>query len=244
MASYRVQFETKSLDVIQTVAELFVYTRSQTGLTVDEIARHLQISPFYLEALEEGNYGKLPSYVYTRNFVRCYGQYLGLRTEPLLALFEQEWTLFEKHQQQLFPVNRSRLGISRSDFWTLPRWLRWAGASLLVVAIFGYLGFELYDLRQPPLLSIYTPQEELITDKQVVEISGKTEPEVTLSINNQTVLSDVEGNFTERVTLQPGLNVIEIGARKKYSRESSVYRKVIVQEKQTFTNAQEPDHRS
>jgi hypothetical protein len=46
----------------------------------------------------------------------------------------------------------------------------------------------------------------------------------------------VNGRFNENVALLPGVNVIEIQAKKKYSRENKVYRKIIVTEQPTITS--------
>jgi cytoskeletal protein RodZ len=240
MSTYKVQFEEKPIAAIQTVAEVLRYSRESLGLDLEDIARDLQISPMYLKSLEEGAYSNLPCKVYTRNFVKCYGQHLGLETQALISLFEQEWDLFSKHQQQLLNVEEKK-GVHRTHMWAMPRWIRWGASALMIIAIFSYLGMELYALRQPPVLLVSSPEEEVITEKQIIEISGQTEPEVALSINDQTILSDAEGNFTEVVALQPGLNIVEIEAKKKYSQANTIYRKIMVEERPVITDANTQD---
>ena len=199
MTDYRIQFENKPLSSVQTLAEMFVLSREAQKLTIEEIALDLQISPFYLEALEKGAYSQLPCAVYTRNFVKGYGQCLGLTVSTLVKQFEHEWTLFEKHQQPLLAVNRQS-SVSGRDLWRMPRWIRWVGATLAIVAIMSYFGTELYSLREAPGLVVYSPSEEVMTEKQLIEIEGKADPEVALTINDQTILSDGNGNFKEMVT--------------------------------------------
>lgn len=239
--NYKVQFQQKSLDSVQTLAEMFVLSRESQNLDRDELASELQISPFYLEALETGAYNQLPCHVYSRNFVKCYARRLGLAFAPVSKQFEHEWELFEKHQQSLFSETDCST-VTNRDLWRMPRWIRWAGAFMAITAVVGYLGTELYALRLPPDLVVYTPSEEVITDKQMIEINGKAEPEVALMINDQTILSDANGNFNELVALQPGLNIIEVSAQKKYSKQSSVYRKVIVEDRSVFSAADDNEH--
>jgi cytoskeletal protein RodZ len=228
-------FRSKPVSAIQTVAELLVFARQQRQASIEDVAQDLQISPFYLEALEQGDYARLPCLVYSRNFVKQYGLWLGLNISPLVTLFEEEWKLFEKLQPVLLDVPR-REGVKSSDLWKLPRYARLAVASTIVLAVFGYLGLELYQLRQPPQLLVDSPAEEQMVTKQLVQVRGQTEPEAEISINNQTILSDVNGRFNENVALLPGVNVIEIQAKKKYSRENKVYRKIIVTEQPTITS--------
>lgn len=233
--SHAVFFKSKSITAIQTVAELLVFARTQRQSTVDEAAAELQISPFYLEAMEQGDYARLPSLVYSRNFIRQYGTWLGLHVPPLVTLFEEEWKLFEKLQPVLIDVPRRPLGIKSSDLWKLPRYARLAMASTIVLALFAYLGLELYQLRQPPVLTVESPSEEQMVARQLVQVRGQTEPEAEILINNQSITSDAEGRFNEKVALLPGVNIIQIQAKKKYSRENKVYRKIIVAEQPTIT---------
>lgn len=233
--THHVIFRTKRMDVIETVAELLVFARKQRGLSLEEAAAALQISPLYLEALERGDYARLPCLVYSRNFVKQYGGYLGLHTPPLLRLFEQEWELFAKLQPALIDLPRREQPRPR-DFWKLPRLMRISGAVLAIALVLAYFGHGLYQLRQPPVLVVESPAEEQLLTKQLVLVRGQTEPEAEIFINNQLILSDAQGRFHENVALLPGVNIIEIQAKKKYSRENKVYRKIIVTEQPTITS--------
>lgn len=203
---------------------------------MEQGAAALQISPFYLEALEAGDYGKLPCLIYSRNFVKQYGAWLNLNAGPLVELFEQEWSLFEKLQQTL-PHVPTRRGVKKSHLWKVPRLMRWVGSSLVICSVFGYLGLELYQLRQPPILVLESPAAEQMINKQLVVVTGQTEPEAAILINNQPILSDAQGRFNEHVALQPGVNVIEIQASKKYSRQNVQYRKIMVVQPPVVTEA-------
>lgn len=233
--SHQVTFRTKRMNVIETVAELLVFARKQREVTLEQAAAAIQISPLYLEALERGDYARLPCLVYSQNFVKQYGAFLGLHTPPLLRLFEQEWELFAKLQPALIDVPR-REQPRRRDFWKLPRLMRVSGAVAAIGLVLAYFGHGLYQLRQPPTLVVESPSEEQLLTKQLVLVRGQTEPEAAISINNQVILSDAQGRFHENVPLLPGVNIIEIQAKKKYSRESKVYRKIIVTEQPTITS--------
>lgn len=227
------------MNVIETVAELLQFARQQRGVELGDAAAALQISPLYLEALERGDYARLPCLIYSRNFIKQYGAYLNLHVPPLVRLFEQEWSLFEKMQPALISVPR-REQIKSSDFWKLPRLLRLSGALAAICLVIAYLAHGLYSLRQPPTLVVESPAEEQLLTKQLVQVRGKTEPEAEIFINSQMILSDAAGNFHESIPLLPGVNIIEIQAKKKYSRENKVYRKIIVTEQPAMTAADEP----
>ena len=64
--------------------------REAAGLTLSDLALRTHVRRAYLEALEEGRYAELPEDVYARNFVRLYGQALGLEPLPLVEIYQRE----------------------------------------------------------------------------------------------------------------------------------------------------------
>jgi transcriptional regulator with XRE-family HTH domain len=64
--------------------------RERKGLDLAAVERDTRIRARYLSALERGDYRDLPGAVYTRGFLRNYGQYLGLDPEYLLDLYRLE----------------------------------------------------------------------------------------------------------------------------------------------------------
>ncbi|MCL5428784.1 MAG: DUF4115 domain-containing protein [Chloroflexi bacterium] len=57
--------------------------RQQRGLEVAEAAKATRIRSHYLRALEEGDFGELPSPAQVRGFLRTYAKYLGLDVQEL-----------------------------------------------------------------------------------------------------------------------------------------------------------------
>jgi cytoskeletal protein RodZ len=50
----------------------------ESGLSLEEIARHLNIRERYLIALEEGDSSALPGKVYANGYLKVYANYLGI----------------------------------------------------------------------------------------------------------------------------------------------------------------------
>ena len=91
-----------------------------------------------------------------------------------------------------------------------------------------YLGFFINNIISPPKLFISYPEKDLTTDKKFIEITGITEQEVQIYINEDLVLVDVYGSFSKRISLKEGLNLISITAQKKYSKKNEIIRKILV----------------
>lgn len=70
----------------QTVGRALSQQREQRGITLERAAQATHIRLHYLQALEEGNFGALPSAAQVRGFLRAYASYLELDPEALFDL--------------------------------------------------------------------------------------------------------------------------------------------------------------
>jgi cytoskeleton protein RodZ len=68
-----------------TPGQVLAEARERQGLSRTEIAQRLHMSPSQIEALETGEYARLPKGPFLRGFVRNYAKLLGVDSEPLLA---------------------------------------------------------------------------------------------------------------------------------------------------------------
>ena len=73
-------------DVGRTLRE----QREQRGLPLERAAQATHIRKHYLQALEDGNLGALPSAAQVRGFLRAYAQYLELDAEALLVQLREQ----------------------------------------------------------------------------------------------------------------------------------------------------------
>ncbi len=63
--------------------------REMLSLTYAEIEGHIHLRPHYMEALEAGNFGSLPSPVQTRGMLTNYAEFLDLDVEAILLRFAE-----------------------------------------------------------------------------------------------------------------------------------------------------------
>lgn len=63
---------------IQELGTLLRTTREAKGILMEDAVEATKVRSRYLLALEQGNLSILPGTIYTRGFVRCYADYLGL----------------------------------------------------------------------------------------------------------------------------------------------------------------------
>ena len=64
--------------------------RKRQNITIEQASRALRIRPEFLQALENGEYAKLPP-AYGYGFVGNYAQYLSLSKNEAIAMFHREY---------------------------------------------------------------------------------------------------------------------------------------------------------
>ena len=220
-------FIKRKISTIETLGEKLEKHRRNLGLSLDKAGRAININVRYLRYLENNQYEKLPADIYTLNILKSYAELLQLNPATVLDIFNQEKALFTKTQKK----NKS-LKLTKAQKYLnailSPKTLKYIIIILLLVSVFSYIGWGINHIISAPMLTISEPGDNLITETHKITISGETEKEVNLNVNNRPVLIDQEGLFSLDLDLQKGLNLIKISARKKYSKENTIYRQVIV----------------
>lgn len=66
--------------------------------------------------------------------------------------------------------------------------------------------------KEPPTLEINTPKDGDTISKQEIQLEGKTDPNVTVSVNNRPVVVDYQGSFKKSFRLSEGENKLNFVA--------------------------------
>lgn len=209
-------FIRKTISHGQTIGDKLRRSRLEKNLNLDLLAKQTKIQIKYLEDLENGNYTNLPGDVYIRTWIKLYAETLGLSPQELLVDYKVEKQLTGKTKTQETTKKFSWQKLLK------PKVIKW-GVVFLVVAIFlGYLAWEINSIISPPTVNIFQPSNNLRTTDSSVVVSGQTQPEVQLKINNEVILLDDEGKFSQTINLTTGLNNLEISAKKKHSKTNNI----------------------
>lgn len=133
---------------------------------------------------------------------------------------------------QMFSMLRPSL---HHDFPTRIRRMAIGAVAFLVV---GLLAARIIATIAPPPLTIHEPTDRLVTGSRVLSIRGTTAPEAELHINGRSLAPDTAGRFATDVILLPGLNTIEVSARRRHSQPIVIRREVqVVEMKAPLTSA-------
>lgn len=205
------------------VGQILFDARNKKGLSLEDVSKAIKIKTSFLSAIEKGEYQKLPSRAYAWGFVRNYVEYLGLAEKETMALFRREFDEEKIYkvlpeglpQSEGFSISRIRLGQSVILI-----------ALLLISLIFYILFQNRYVFLNPPL-EIYSPKErEIVTSP--VEITGKTDSNATVFVNNSAVFLEEKGMFKKNLDVFLGKNTITIRAVNRFGKETKIERHVEV----------------
>jgi cytoskeletal protein RodZ len=152
-----------------------------------EISKKTKIPLRYLIAFENENTADFPAEPYCSLMVKDYADFLGLNGEELLCLFRRDY-------------DRKPQNFARRRFWfsLTPQFTFTLFISLLGIIFAVYLTSEYLKFNRPPRLEINWPENY---SEKLIEISGITDPESTVKVNDSLVIVDANGNFKKSLEI-------------------------------------------
>jgi cytoskeletal protein RodZ len=199
----------------------FQEERRIKNLTIEEVSKATKIRADFLQAIEKGEYKKLPGPSYAYGFVRNYAKFLGLPVEKSLAIFRREFD--EKKNIEVLPR-----GLTQSER-VLPRFKIGRSAvliGLIFLLITLFLVFQYRSAILNPGLKVDSPKENEAVKNLTIEVSGKTDPNGILMVENEQVTINPDGSFKKTVTLFPGTTAINFQVENKFGRTTTLIRNI------------------
>lgn len=198
--------------------------RVRQGLSVAEVAKATKIRPQFLTSIEKGEYKLLPSSAYVHGFIRNYAEFLGMPVKNTLALFRREFD--EREYLGVLPESFTKKHASSFPGFRLGPTALLLGA--IVLFVIGYVFFQYRSAFLSPQLSIGTPKENATVAAQVISVVGKTEQNISVTVNDDPVYVEKDGSFMKDVTVFSGPNAITVKAINSFGKKSIVIRHITV----------------
>lgn len=216
-------FKRKKIEQ-KNLGEILKVAREKKELTLDEAEEETKVRAKYLEALENGRYDTLPGNVYALGFLTKYADFLELDRNEIVHQFKLERG--EARHAGKFMVSRR---FNESRFSVTPRLLTILIVTMVILAILSYIGYNVRNFMLPPNLVITGPVANEIIKENNVMIVGKTDSGSTVLINDQAVMPDANGNFSQMVKLNPGLNTFQVKSVNGLKKETDKEVKILAQ---------------
>jgi cytoskeletal protein RodZ len=210
----------------KTVGELLKEERLKHALSVPELSKKTRIRVEYLEALEANQFEKLPAATFVKAYIKIYASLFEFEYQPLLRLLRRDFK--ESARGTLVPQDFLTPVLKKRRFVT-PVALTVAMLGVVFITILGYIGYQWYQLQQPPALSVTQPEEFSSVGPQV-RVTGTTEPDVVVTVDAQPVSLQPDGSFTSEVSFaKEGITTIMVEAKDPRGKVTQLERHVQVQ---------------
>jgi hypothetical protein len=165
--------------------------REDRSLETSEISKKLKIPKNYLDAIESEMISQFPSEPYCSLIIKDYATFLGLNGNDILSLFRRDFARptniqTEKNKQlSITPQSTFKFAVIASMIFFL-----------------GYIFTEYLKYNRPPELKVNWPDEKSLALNSTIDITGTTDPEATIRINNDLIIIDPNGSFHKSIILQ------------------------------------------
>jgi transcriptional regulator with XRE-family HTH domain len=216
--------KNKIINEDEAIGEKLRAAREEKKIDIIQAAKKTKISKTYLLALENNDFRSLPSGVYAKTFLREYADFLGLKHEPLLNRYSQEIENRPDAENNVF----SKRKINKIELVIFSKILKNILIFLVITVFFAYLGYYLLNTFSLPDMEVYQPADNLLTQNNYIDVTGRADSKTQITINDQQVLKNEQGNFSERINLKKGMNTIVISGQNKYSRKKIIEKQILV----------------
>ncbi len=116
--------------VVAHPGQLLREAREAAGIDQRELAEELYLTLHYVQAIEAGEFSRLPGATFVRGYLRSYAKRMGIPEHRVLELYEEY--LRDRAEQE----GRVRRGTSDAERWQRRVW-RGMGILLLVLVVLG-----------------------------------------------------------------------------------------------------------
>lgn len=206
---------------MRTVGTLLKEERLRKNLTLAQVEKATRIREKFLTAIETDSYKNMPALPYIQGFIRNYSTFLGLRATTILAIFRRQYIQKEKEQSAAIEEP-----LTESSWQITPNKVLFMVAILIIGLIVTYFYGQFKALHAPPPLTLEAPKEDVVTREEEIAILGNTDPDATLTINNEPILVKEDGKFYKDIPLTVGQNTLVIEATSRVGEKTTVVKQI------------------
>lgn len=165
-------------------------TRLDKEYDLIDISKKLKIPIKYLTAIENEEVCCFPQEPYCSLIIKDYADYLGLNGEEMLSFFRRD-----------FEQKKKSKSFKRDGFSFTPQFTFAILIGIIVISFIFYLTVEYFKFNRPPKLKINWPEN---VAGQSFDLTGVTDPNSTIRINQDLIIVDDKGNFQKKIQASSG----------------------------------------
>lgn len=206
---------------MKTVGEILKTARLEKELSLVQAAKATKIQAKFLQALEVNRFQRLPSVASAKGFLKNYAEFLGLSSQPVLAIFRRDFT--QNEEGRIVPQTMAETTNQKGIRWN-PKLTLIAFLVVFFLSLIVYLGYQYFSLSKKPYLEVLLPEEKTEIFAEKVELLGRADPDALVTVNGHPVFLVQSGEFRYKLDLFSGENKIVVEAKSKLGKKARVER--------------------
>jgi len=211
---------------MKTVGQILSEKRTELKLTLAEIEKETKIRRKYLEAIEKDEFSVVEDGTTLKGFIRNYTKALGLSPENLLAVFRRDYP--EKFENDIIPKKIVETVDNEKKIRWTPKLTFFLTIFIIVSSVTFFLVREYINFSSPPPLWVYSPKEKERV-KGAIIVSGKTDKDASVKIDNINISVLRDGTFKEEIILPKGENIVTIEVSNRQGKKNTINRQIMVE---------------
>ena len=207
------------------IGEILKEERRRHRLSIQKLAQKTHIKIKYLQALESNQFELLPAATFVKGYIKTYANIFGFDHQSLVAILRRDFK--ESVKGKLVPREFIKPVLKKRQFWS-PASFMVLSLAMIFFTLMGYVGFQWYQLAQPPKLVISAPIEDSFVASRV-NVVGQTDVDAIVTVNSQPVALQADGSFQTEIYLpREGVNTISFESQDRRGKKVLIQRTVRV----------------
>src|SRR5579859_4866257 len=214
---------------MKTVGNLIKEARFRKNYSREKLSEITHIRVSFITAIENATWENLPEFSIVTGFVKTISHFLNIDANQAISLLRRDYP--PKMKDSVAMLANDRQGpktkeINKKFVWG-PRLTFLAGILAVILIVLAYLGFQYKKFNSPPYLFVSQPTQNQKVTGFLLQVAGKTDPDATVTVNDQPVVLDSNGNFSTQIDLSKNTREVKIVAKSRSGKETVIMRSII-----------------
>lgn len=205
-----------------TIGKFLNTERVSRKISFEALERKTKIKKEFIEALEKEEWESLPEFPVVLGFVKNIARTLGIDTNRAVSLLRRDYP------PKIVSLNPNPPTLKR--FVWNPKLTLVSFFALVFLITASYLGYQAYRFLSPPSLVLSEPREGQTVKAGEVLVSGKTDTDATVIVNNQQVVVNQDGSFEADLLVDKNTKELVVVAKSRAGKTRQVSRPLNVEE--------------
>lgn len=206
----------------QNFADFLKEKRQNKNISLEKLSELTKIQVYHLEALESGQFEKLPPSVYRTGIFKRLSKFLNVGENEIMEAYKNE----ANYSGLVSESNNAPVVVRKESYFILtPNKLIYFSGALLLLSFSVFIWYQFNFLVGPPNLAI-EPKEDIVTKNETILVNGKTDSGTDLTINGENIYVASNGIFSKEIKLADGVNTIEVSVVNSFGKKSKIIRQI------------------